>query len=67
MKAIDQNELVKKFDFSSVITDYDNAEAVKIVRKIVADGNYFENSPPYQTKENIFARSEPVWLKYRML
>jgi len=66
MKVIDQNELVKKFDFSSVITDYDNNQAVSVIRKIIADGNYFKNSPPYQTKENLFARPESVWLKYRM-
>ena len=64
--VIQQNNLVKKFDFSSVISEYDNHEAVSIIRKIIADGNYFENSPPFQTKENIFSRPEPVWLKYRM-
>jgi hypothetical protein len=37
-----------------------------IIKDIIDSGNYFENSPKFQTKENIFARSEPVWLKYRM-
>ena len=66
MNVIDQNELIKKFNFSSIITEYDNHEAVSIIRKIIADGNYFINSPPFQTNENIFARPEPIWLKYRM-
>jgi hypothetical protein len=65
--VIEQNNLVKKFNFSSIITEQDNNTACDIIRKIVVeDGNYFTNSPKFQTKENIFARSESIWLKYRM-
>ena len=64
--VIDQNDVFRKFDFSSTITAEDNQEAMRIIKSIVANGNYFTNSPRYQTKENIFARSETVWLKYRM-
>jgi hypothetical protein len=64
--VIDQNETFKKFDFSSVIGSDDNHEAIGIIKNIIADGNYFTNSPKFQTKENIFARPENVWLKYRM-
>jgi hypothetical protein len=63
---IDSNDLCRKFDFSSVITEADNQEAVNIIKSIIDSGNYFKNSPPYQTQENIFGRQEPVWLKYRM-
>lgn len=63
---VDQNNLVKKYDFSSIITINDNQTACKIVKDIIQSGNYFTNSPKYQTKENIFTRSEPIWLKYRM-
>ena len=66
MKVIDQNSTFRKFDFSSVITDQDNKTAIGIIKQIIADGNYFTNSPKYQTKENIFSRQEEVWLKYRM-
>ena len=66
MKVIDRNEVFRKFDFSSVITPADNQEAIGVIKSIVANGNYFTNSPKYQTKENIFARSEPIWVKYRM-
>lgn len=66
MKVIDRNNVIKKFNFGSIITDYDNNQAVSTIRKIIADGNYFVNSPPFQTKENLFARPEPIWLKYRM-
>lgn len=64
--VIDQNDTFKKFDFSSVISHQDNDTAVGIIRNIIADGDYFTNSPKYQTKENIFGRQEAVWLKYRM-
>jgi hypothetical protein len=64
--VIDQNEIFKKFDFSSTISKEDNTEAIGIIQNIIAGGNYFTNSPKYQTKENIFSRQEAVWLKYRM-
>jgi len=66
MKVIDQNQVFRKFDFSSVITAADNQAACEIIKGIIADGNYFTNSPKFQTKENIFSRQEAVWLKYRM-
>jgi hypothetical protein len=37
-----------------------------VIRKIIGDGNFFTNSPRFQTKENLFSRPETVWLKYRM-
>ncbi len=64
--VIDQNTLFRKFDFSSVITEQDNQTAIDTVKSIIDSGNYFTNSPKFQTKENIFKRPEPVWLKYRM-
>jgi hypothetical protein len=66
MQVVDQTQLVRKFNFSSVITAEDDAAACNIIKSIIADGNYFTNSPKFQTKENIFSRPEPVWLKYRM-
>jgi hypothetical protein len=64
--VIDQNEVFRKFDFSSIITTADNQAAIEIIKSIIASGNYFTNSPKFQTKENIFARQEAVWVKYRM-
>ena len=66
LTVIDQNAVFRKFDFSSIIKEQDNKEACNIIKQIVADGNYFTNSPKFQTKENIFARTEPIWVKYRM-
>lgn len=64
--VIDQNDTFKKFNFSSTITEQDNQQAISIIQDIIANGNYFKNSPKYQTQENIFGRKETVWLKYRM-
>jgi hypothetical protein len=66
ISVIDQNDTFKKFDFSSVISRQDNNTAIGIIKEIIAAGDYFTNSPKYQTRENIFARPEDVWLKYRM-
>jgi|LauGreDrversion4_2_1035121.scaffolds.fasta_scaffold537026_1 hypothetical protein len=66
LPIIEENTLVRKFNFSSLITKQDDFEACNVIRQIVADGNYFSNSPKFQTKENLFARPESVWLKYRM-
>jgi len=66
MQVIDQDLIFRKFDFSSTITEQDNQEACGIIKNIIADGNYFTNSPKFQTKENIFKRQESIWLKYRM-
>ena len=64
--VIDQNDIFRKFDFSSIITTEDNNAAIGVINDIINSGNYFTNSPKYQTKENIFSRPEAVWLKYRM-
>lgn len=63
---IDTNDLVKKFNFSSLITEQNDQEACTIIKNIIESGNYYTNSPRYQTKENLFVRQEDVWLKYRM-
>lgn len=63
---IDTNDIVKKFDYSSIITEQDNQDACKIIKSIIDGGNYFTNSPKYQTKENLLGRPEEIWLKYRM-
>lgn len=63
---IDQNDVVKKFNFESLINESDDQTACNIIKDIVDAGNYYTNSPRYQTKENLFIRQEQVWLKYRM-
>ena len=64
--VIDQNEICRKYDYSSLITGADTQSAILDIKNIVDSGNYFKNSPPYQTQENVFAIQSPHWLKYRM-
>lgn len=59
-------ETFETFDFSGIITAEDQELAKHDIRSIIADGNYFKNSPLYQTQENIFKRQQEHWLKFRM-
>lgn len=64
-QIVEDNEYIDRYDFSSLFTQKDNDEIKRITSDIIASGNYFQNSPKYQTKENLFARQEPIWLKMR--
>lgn len=64
--VIDQNELVKAYNYGSLITPADTQSAIGTINTIIDSGNYFKNSPPFQTQENLFGRPEACWLKYRM-
>jgi hypothetical protein len=67
-KIIQENDIFRKYDYSGVINPADNSHIIATVRDIIAQGNYFDeqHSPKYQTKENIFARQTPTFLKMRM-
>ena len=65
MKVIENNEYIDQYNFSSLITEEDNKQLSKIASEIISSGDYFTNSPKYQTKQNLFARPEPVFLKMR--
>jgi hypothetical protein len=64
--VIDENGLCKKFNYSSLITSADKDQAISSINTIIDSGAYFKNSPKFQTQENVFARPEACWLKYRM-
>ena len=65
MIVVDKNEYIDQFNWSSLITESDNKEIMTVVKSIIDSGNYFKNSPKFQTQENLFARHEPVFLKMR--
>jgi hypothetical protein len=54
------------FDFKGIITAQDQALAKKDILDLIESGNYFKNSPPFQTNQNIFQSPEAHWLKLRM-
>ena len=64
-KVVDKTEYIDQYNWSSLITQEDNDQIMFISKDIIDAGHYFENSPKFQTKENLFARSEPIWLKMR--
>jgi hypothetical protein len=59
-------ETFEAFDFGSLITAEDCDRAKTDIQNIIASGNYFKNSPPYQTMENIFLRQDEHWMKFKM-
>jgi len=63
---VEENELCKKYDFSSLITEQDTQRAIEMIKQLIAEGQYFTNSPRYQTNVNLFGLPDPVWLKFRM-
>ncbi len=65
MKIVESNEYIDQYNFSSLITEEDNKDLIKISSQIISAGEYFTNSPKFQTKQNLFARPEPVFLKMR--
>jgi hypothetical protein len=65
-KFIYNDDTFAKYDFSSVFSKKDTDQAMQVIKSIIDSGNYFENSPKYQTKENIFNRHEDCFLKLRM-
>lgn len=64
--VVDENNICKKYNYHSLFTDADDENICTIVKSIIDSGNYFKNSPKFQTMENVFARPEPIWLKLRM-
>lgn len=66
MIIISENSTFRKFNFESIITKHDDFKTCRIIESIIQQGNYFTNSPKFQTKENLFGRPEEIWLKYRM-
>lgn len=65
-EVIDHNDLIKLYSFQSLISSQDNQAAVREITETISLGNYFQNSPKFQTKENIFQRQGSHWLKFRM-
>ena len=65
MNVIDNNEYIDLYDWSSLITHKDMEQLTAVVSSIIDSGNYFTNSPKFQTKENLFARPEQVFFKMR--
>jgi hypothetical protein len=65
MKIVEKTDYIDVYDWSSLIKQQDMDQLKTVAKQIIGSGNYFQNSPKYQTKENLFARPEPVFLQMR--
>jgi hypothetical protein len=65
MKILENNEYIDQYNFSSLINQNDMDQLKSVSKQIIDSGNYFHNSPKFQTKENLFGRPEPIFLKMR--
>ena len=63
--VIDKNEYIELYNFSSLFTQADNDQLMVISKQIIDSGHYFKNSPKFQTQENLFGKTDPVFLKMR--
>lgn len=63
--VIQNNEYIDQYNWSSLFTEEDNIQLMTISKHIIDSGDYFTNSPKFQTKQNLFARPEFVFLKMR--
>lgn len=59
------NEYIDQYNWSSLFSEEDNQQLMTIAKQIIDSGDYFTNSPKFQTKQNLFARQEPIFLKMR--
>ena len=59
------SELVKKYNFSSLITEEDNQLYKEEIDTLISNGDYWiqKGKPLYQTKGNLFESSSLHWLK----
>ena len=58
-------ESIESFDFSSVITLEDQNNAMNDIRQLISSGQYFKNSPRYQTNVNVFGLTGEHWVKFK--
>ncbi len=66
MTYVDHQGLFEKYNFGSVITKQDQENAIEQITSIINSGQYFKNSPKYQTQVNLFGIKDPLWMKFRM-
>jgi len=51
-------EIVKEFNYSNLITDKQQKNAIQIVDKIIKSGNWVKSHPKFQTHPNLFLYDE---------
>jgi len=56
----------EEYDWSILIDDNARQNMVSDIDQLIAQGNYWKNSPPYQTDVNVFGLQSPEWNNLKM-
>ena len=56
----------EEYDWSILIDDNARQNMVRDIDQLIAQGNYWKNSPPYQTDVNVFGLQSPEWNNLKM-
>ena len=54
------------YDWNSLISADSRQRMITNVDEIIASGNYFTNSPRFQTKQNVFGLPSNDWVNLKM-
>lgn len=54
------------YDWTSLISAESRKQMIKDIDGIIANGDYWKNSPPYQTSINIFGLPSENWVNLKM-
>ena len=54
------------YDWTSLINADSRQRMVNDIDKVIADGHYWDNSPPYQTNINVFGLTTDYWNNLKM-
>ena len=60
--------MLETYDWNQLITQEDRMAVLQDIKAIVDQGDWYENSPKYQTKIDVFSIKKPHWsAKYELL
>lgn len=58
--------MLNTYDWNNLITGDDRQAIIQDIRQIIDQGDFYENSPKFQTKMDVFSVKKPHWSKLRM-
>ena len=53
--------MYETFDWTQLITKDDRSSIIEDIRSIINQGDYYKNSPKYQTTMEVFSIQKPHW------
>ena len=54
------------YNWTSLITNDDRSRIITDIDRVIQDGHYWTNSPPFQTNINVFGLQAPHWNNLKM-